>query len=155
MVGYLRLIALIVWAGSRVRMGRDFLNQLIEKYFEQLIDSVRVKRPHCRYFKAKNFTHYCAAACAGTCQTHMRCTAALDESLRQIWRNRFVYSWVLTRSRSLSLKRKFHCFCMFWPCNFTKFMHKLIKFHIWNNRLFQMPFKRVEASSQQNARVFA
>ena len=30
----------------RVRMRRDFLNRLIEKYFEQLIDSVRVLRPH-------------------------------------------------------------------------------------------------------------
>ena len=27
---------------SRVRMRRDFLDRLIEKYFEQLIDSVRV-----------------------------------------------------------------------------------------------------------------
>ena len=69
-------------------MGRDFLNQLIEKYFEQLIDSVRVKWPHCRYFKAKNFTHAPAHA-RHTCGVH---TAALDESLRQIWRNRFVYS---------------------------------------------------------------
>ena len=136
-------------------MRRDFLNRLIEKYFEQLIDSVRVLRPHCRYSKANDFTHYCGAACAGTCLTHMRCTAALDESVHQIWRNRFVY-WVLTRSRSVSLKRKFHCFCMFWPCNFTKFMHKLIKFHIWNNRLLQMVFERVESvSPQPNARFFA
>ena len=55
-----------------VRMQRDFLNQLIEKYFEQLIDTVRVLRPHWRNFKANNFKHYCA----GTCQAHMQCTAA-------------------------------------------------------------------------------
>ena len=68
----------------RVRMHRDFLNRLIEKYFEQLIDSVRVLRPHCRNVKENDFKHYCAAACTGTCQ-------ALDESVHQIWRNRFVY----------------------------------------------------------------
>ena len=73
-------------------MRRDFLNRLIEKKFEQLSDWVRVLRPHCRNFKANDFTHYCAAACAGTCQAHMQCTAALDESVHQIWRNRFVYS---------------------------------------------------------------
>ena len=73
----------------RVRMGRDFLNRLIEKYFEQLIDSVRVLRPHCCNFKANNFTHYCAAACAGTCEAHMRCSTAIDESVHQMWRNRF------------------------------------------------------------------
>ena len=72
----------------RVRMRRDFLNRLIEKYFEQLIDSVRVLLPHWRNFKANDFKHYCAAAC----QAHMQCTAALDESVHQIWRNRFVYS---------------------------------------------------------------
>ena len=77
-----------------------------------------------------------------------------------IWHNRFVkYSWVLTRSRSVSLRQKFHCFCMFWhfwPRNFTKFIHKLIKFHIWNNQLFQMLFKRVESvSPQPNAWVIA
>ena len=132
---------------TRVRMRRDFLNQLIEKYFEQLIDSGRVLRPHCRNFKANDFTH---------CQAHMRCTAALDESVHQIWRNRFVYSWVLTRSCSVSLKQKLHCFCVFWPRNFTKFIHELIKFHIWNNWLFQMPFERVElASAQPNALVFS
>ena len=77
-------------------------------------------------------------------------------SIHMRWLNRFVYSWVLTRSRSVSLKRKFHCFCMFWPRNFTKFIHELVKFHIWNNRLFQMPFERVEsASPQPNAWVFA
>ena len=73
-------------------MRRDFLNQLIEKKFEQLIDSVRVLQPHCRNFKANDFKHYCAAACAGTCQAHMRCAAAIDESVHQTWRNRFVYS---------------------------------------------------------------
>ena len=88
-------------------MRRDFLNRLIEKYFEQLIDSVRDLRPHCRNVKANDFKHYCAAACTGICQAHMRCTAALDELVHQIWRNRFVYSRVLTRSRSVSLKRKF------------------------------------------------
>ena len=72
---------------TRVRMRRDFLNRLIEKYFEQLIDSVRVLRPHCRNFKANNFKHYCAAACARICQAHMQCTAAIDESVDQIWRN--------------------------------------------------------------------
>ena len=77
-------------------------------------------------------------------------------SIHMRWRNRFVNVWVLTRSRSVSLKRNFHCFCMFWPRNFTKFIHELIKFHIWNNRLFQMPFERVESvSPQPNAWVFA
>ena len=89
---------------TRVRMRRDFLNRLIEKYFEQLIDSVQVLQPHCRIFKSNNSKHYCAAAWAGTCQAHMRCTAALDELVHQIWRNRFVYSSVSTQSRSVSLK---------------------------------------------------
>ena len=69
-------------------MRRDFLNRLIEKYFEQLIDSVRVLRPYCRNFKANDFKHYCAAACAGTCQAHMQCTVTIDESLHQIGRNK-------------------------------------------------------------------
>ena len=56
----------------RVLMGRDFWYRLIEKYFEQLIASVRVLRPHCCNSKANDFEHYCAAACAGTCQTQMR-----------------------------------------------------------------------------------
>ena len=64
-------------------MRRDFLYRLNEKYFEQLIDWVRVLRPHCRNFKANDFKHYCAAACAGTCQAHMRCTAAIDEWVHQ------------------------------------------------------------------------
>ena len=73
------------------------------KYFEQLINSVRVLRPYWQIFKANEFKHYCAAACAGTCQAHMRCTAAIDELVHQICCNRFVYSWVLTRSQSVSL----------------------------------------------------
>ena len=77
---------------TRVRMRRDFFNRLVEKYLEQLIDSVRVLQTHCRYVKANHFKHYCATACAGTCQARMRCTAALDEWEHQIWRNRFVYS---------------------------------------------------------------
>ena len=114
---------------TRVRMQREFLNRLIEKYFEQLIGSVQVLWPHCRNFKANDFKHYCAAASAGTYQAHMRWT---DELVHQIWRNRFVYSWVLTQSRSVSLKQKFYCFCMFWLRHFTKFIQK---FHIWNNQL--------------------
>ena len=70
-------------------------------------------------------------------------TAALDESVHQIWCNRFVYSWALTRSRSVSLKRKFYCFRMFWPRNFTK---NFQKFHIWNNRLFHMTFECIESA---------
>ena len=73
-------------------MLRDYLFPLNEKYFEQLIDSVRVLRPHCHNFKANDFKHYCDAACPGTCQAHMQCTAAMDESVHQIWSNRFVYS---------------------------------------------------------------
>ena len=73
-------------------MRRDILYRLIEKYFEQLIDLVRVLRPHCGSFKANDFKHYCAVACAATCQAHMWCTAPIDESVHQIWRNRFVYS---------------------------------------------------------------
>ena len=57
-----------------VWMRRDFLYQLIEKYFEQLIDSL----PN---FKANGLRHFCAAACPGTCQAHMQCTAAIDESV--------------------------------------------------------------------------
>ena len=34
--------------------------------FEQLSDSVRVLRPHCRNFEANDLKNYCAAACAGT-----------------------------------------------------------------------------------------
>ena len=84
---------------------------------------------------------------------HMQCTAALDESVHQIWHDRFVYSWELTRSSSVSLNQKFYCFCMFWSRNFTKLIQK---FPIWNNRLFQMPLEGVEwASPQPNARVFA
>ena len=158
-----------VRVNTRVRMRRDFGYRLIEKYFDQLIDSVRVLRPHCRNSKANDFQCYCAAACAGTCQAHMRCTAAIGESVKQIWHNIFVYFWVLTRSRSVSLykssrefsslSRRFMVeqgwlslsldgFCMFWPCNFAIF-------HIWNNRLFQMPFERVEsATPRPNAWVF-
>ena len=76
-------------------MRRDFLNRLIKKHFKQLIDSVRALRPHCHNFKVNDFKHYCAAVCAGTFQAHMWCTAAIDESMHQIWRNRFVY-WVFT-----------------------------------------------------------
>ena len=94
-------------------MRRDFLYLLIEKYFKQLIDWGRVLGPDCRNFKANDFKHYCAATCAGICQARMRCTAAIDESVHQIWRNRFVYSRVLTRSRSVSLNESsivFVCF---------------------------------------------
>ena len=83
---YAVAIAVIVM----VRMRRDFLYQLIENYFEQLINSVRGLRPHCRNFKANDFKHYGAAARAGTCQAHMRCRAAIDKSVHLIWRNRFV-----------------------------------------------------------------
>ena len=62
------------------------------KIFRKIIDLVRVLRPHCRNFKANDFNHCCAAACASTCQAHMWCTAAIDESVHQIWDNRFVYS---------------------------------------------------------------
>ena len=77
---------------ARVRMRRDFLYRLVEKYLKQLIDSVPVLRSLCRNFKENYFKHYCAAACAGTYHAHMRCTAAFAESVHQIWRNRFVYS---------------------------------------------------------------
>ena len=100
---------------TRVWMRRGFLYRLIEKYFEQLIDSIRVLRPHCCNFKTNDFRHYCAAACAGTCQAHMRCTMAIDESVHQIWRNRFVYSWVLTQSCSLSLNKSSIVFVCFGP----------------------------------------
>ena len=73
-------------------MRRDLSNRLNENYIEQLIDSVRVLRPHCLNFKANDFEQYCVVACAGTCQAQMRFTAAIDESVHQIWRNRFVYS---------------------------------------------------------------
>ena len=53
-----------------------------------VIDSVRVLRPHRHNFKANDFKHNDAAACDGTCQAHIRCTA-IDESVHQIWRNRF------------------------------------------------------------------
>ena len=43
---------------TRVWMRRDFSYPLIKIYFEQLSDSVRVLRPHCRNFKANNFQHY-------------------------------------------------------------------------------------------------
>ena len=134
---------------SRVRMPRDFWYRLIEKYFEQLIDSVRVLRR--TILNIIVLRHAPAHANA-----HMRCTAAIDESVHQIWRNRFVYSSELTQSRSVSLRessREFSLFCMFWPRNFAIFFQK---FHIWNNRLFQMPFERVESASlQRNAPVFA
>ena len=52
---------------DRVQMRKDFWYRLIEKYFEQLINLVRVLRPQ----KANDFEHYCATAYAGTCQTHM------------------------------------------------------------------------------------
>ena len=62
----------------------------------------------------------------GTCQAHMRCTAAIDESVHQVWRNRFVYSWVLTRSCSVSLNESSIFFVCFgrvilqnWFRNFT------------------------------------
>ena len=41
-------------------MRRDLLYPLIKKYFEQLIDLVRVLRPHCCNFKVNDFKHYCA-----------------------------------------------------------------------------------------------
>ena len=72
-------------------MRKDFWYRLIEIFFEQLNDSVRVLRPHCRNSKANDFQSYCAAACAGTCQAHMLCTVAIGESVNQIWRNIFVY----------------------------------------------------------------
>ena len=59
---------------------------------------------------------------------HMLCTAALDASV-QIWRNIFVHSSVLTRSRSVSLKQKLYCFCMFWPQNlFRNFTFEIIDY---------------------------
>ena len=113
-------------------MRRDFLNRLIKKYFKQFIDSFRVLRPHCRTFRADDFKHYCAVACAGTCQAHMRCTAVIDESVHQIWRNRFVYSWVLTRSCSVSLKESsivFVCFGRIISQNlFRNFIFEIINY---------------------------
>ena len=109
-------LTIIIIIIIRIQVRRDFLYRLIEKYFEQLIDSVWVLWPHCRNFKANDFKHHCATACASTCQAHMRCTSAIDESVHQIWRNRFVYSWVLTLSiwsRSVSLNESsivFVCF---------------------------------------------
>ena len=81
---------------TRVRMRRDLLNRLIEKYLEQLIDSVRVLQPHCRNVKTKHFKHYCAAACAGTIARHTcsvprhlmnRCTkyGAIDLFTLECW----------------------------------------------------------------------
>ena len=81
---------------TRVRTRRDFLNRLIEKYFKQLIDSVRVLRPHCRNVKANDFKHYSAAACTGTYARHTcgvqrhlmnRCTkyVAIDLFTLECW----------------------------------------------------------------------
>ena len=64
-----RVSLLKIGVDTRVRMRRDFLYRLIEKYFEQLIDSVLVIQPHCCNFKANDFEHYCAA---------------IDESVHQI-----------------------------------------------------------------------
>ena len=97
-ISHLPSSQMMLWSDSdrviaidRVRMRRYFWYRLIEKYFEQLIDSVRVLRPHCCNSKANDFQRYCAAACAGICQAHMRCTVAIGESVNQIWRNIFVY----------------------------------------------------------------
>ena len=116
----------------RVRMGRDFLCGLIEKYFKQLIDSFRVLQPHFRNFKANAFKHYCATECGGTCLAHMRRTPVIDESVHQIWPNRCVYSWVLTRSRSVSLNENsivFVCFdCIISQNSFRNFTFEIIDY---------------------------
>ena len=69
-------------------MRRDFLNQLIEKYFEQLIDSVEFYS-HIDVILRQTVLNIVVPRHA---PAHMRCTAALDESVHQIWRNRIVYS---------------------------------------------------------------
>ena len=80
-------------------MRRDFWNRLIEKYFEQLIDSVRVLRPHAIVLRRPILNIIVLRHASAYANAHMRCI---------------------------------------------------------NNRLFQMPFERVESASlQPNARVFA
>ena len=86
----------------RVRMQRDIL----KKYFERLIDSVRVLRPHCHNFKANNFEHYCAVAHARHTMPQLmyRCTkyGTID-----------LFTRVLTQSCSMSLNEGsivFECF---------------------------------------------
>ena len=59
-------------------MRRDFLYRLIEKYFKQLIDSVRVLQPHCRNVKANDFKHCCAARHA---PAHARHTCGVPRHL--------------------------------------------------------------------------
>ena len=146
----------LVYHLTRVRMRIDFRYRLIEKYFKQLIDSVRVLWPHAVVLRRTILHIIVLRHAPAHAKAHMRCTAAIDESVHQIWRNRFVNSWKLTQSQFVSLREsswEFSMFCMFWPHNFAK---QFQKFHIWNKRLFQMPFERVKsASAQPNARVLA
>ena len=118
----------------RVRMRRDFLYRLIEKYFEQLIDSVWVLRPHWRNFKANDFKHYCAAACARhTCglpqQLMNRCTkyGAIDLFTLECWHGAVSchLSPGLTREKLLG----FICWTEHLRC----------KISIWNSRNGIMP----------------
>ena len=60
-------------------MQRDFWYRLIEKYFEQLIDSFRVFTSTCRFSKANDFKHYLPRHPPAHAKAHMRCTAAIDE----------------------------------------------------------------------------
>ena len=59
-------------------------------------------------------------------------TAVIDESVHHIWRSRFVYSWVLTRSRSMSLNESsivFVCFGRIIKQNwFKKFTFEIIDY---------------------------
>ena len=73
-------------------MRRDFWYRLIEKYFQQLIDSVRVLRPHAVVLRRTILNIIVPQNAPAHAKTHMRCTAAIDESVHQIWRNRLVYS---------------------------------------------------------------
>ena len=73
-------------------MRRDFWYRLIEKYFEQLIASVRVLRPHAVVLRRMILNIIVPRHALAHAKAHMRCTVAIDESVHQIWRNRFVYS---------------------------------------------------------------
>ena len=73
-------------------MRKDFWYRLIKKYFEQLIDSVRVLRPHVVVLRRTILNIIVPQHTPPHAKTHMRCIAAMDESVHQIWRNKFVYS---------------------------------------------------------------
>ena len=71
-------------------LGPKTWTRALGKSSDQNSSRYRVLRPHCRDLKVHDLKHNCAAAYAGTCQTHIRChvalrIGALENGVIRIW----------------------------------------------------------------------